>query len=169
MPSPRKRPEAPGSGSADMTKRTVVEQGNPRRKRKAARQTERTKKRMACEAEATPRLTAVSDDVAQHLLAHLGAHDVTRLALTGSIWRNHVRTFRPKIVDVALESRPRPWSEECYKTAKITVEGRPHPIQTGSNAVYAIKDHTIVDLDHLDVPYDDFLVLARALRATLPW
>ena len=41
-----------------------------------------------------PRLTAVPDDVAQHVLEHLGAHDVTRLALTSSIWRRHVRRRR---------------------------------------------------------------------------
>ena len=49
--------------------------------------------------EDTATLVGVLDDVAQHLLAHLGAHDVTRLALTSSIWRNHVRTFRSKILE----------------------------------------------------------------------
>ena len=66
-----------------------------------------------------PRLTTIADDVAQLLLGHLGAHDVTRLALTSSIWRNHVRTFRLKILER---------TKKMYGEVKLTIQGRASPL-----------------------------------------
>jgi len=51
-------------------------------------------------------LQEVEDDVAQHVLALLNAYEVTRLALTSSTWRDHVRRFRRKLV--CIEYTPTP-------------------------------------------------------------
>ena len=105
-----------------------------------------------------PRLTAVPDDVAQHVLAHLNAYDVTRLALTSSIFRRHVRLFRPKILEVVPR---RVFGPTVFTTDGSVVEGRRHAMEVQRGLDYALKDNTVIDMDSLHVRDEDFWTPVR--------
>ena len=141
----------------------------------------------APEPEDTATLAEVPDDVAQHVLAHLNAYDVTRLALTGSIWRNHVRRFRRKLVRIeytpnrregwmdsvwvfeALGSTEQPLRvrapTECW--GKTQIETRPRVVETPSWP----DDRDWLEGENDELPDDSWIALARAFpgAACVQW
>ena len=94
--------------------------------------------------EDTATLVGVLDDVAQHLLAHLGAHDVTRLALTSSIWRRHVRRYRRKRVRIECTPHAEPDKHGYWNADRVWVFGTPGlveaPLRVAAGTLPWFKD-----------------------------